>query len=1033
MRKLFILFILFTRILIVSGQQSPTPAAKAWVDSVFKTLSGDEKIAQLMVIRMSGIDQVNHRILFYDNEVEDAVKKYNVGGICLFQGGPLSQAQRINTFQSIAHTPLLFCIDAENGVGMRMDSVTGLPRQMMLGATADPSLAYQYGRLVATQCKRIGIQVNYAPVVDINNNPDNPVINDRSFGEDKYKVAEMGVQYMKGMQDLGVMACAKHFPGHGDVSVDSHLDLPVINKSEKQLDSLELYPFQELFRAGVGSVMIAHLYIPAIDNTPNQATSLSNKTVTKLLRKKLHYQGISFTDALEMKGVAKFYPDGDAAVQSLIAGNDMLCLPGDVALSIDKINEAISRKKIKWKDIDSRVKRVLYAKYYYGLADRKPVDTVHLTEDLNEGVKEMRRQVAENALTLLRKGDAAIFSLLSGEVAPTANTALPGNAPAPVRVENDAASPVRAENAAGAVKKRKIAYIGMGLTGDNEFSRRMRADYNAHVYYFDYSLDSAKAAAALELLSNRYDALVIGLHNFARFPAHDFAISPSAIWLLRQLQQKNRSVTLVFGNPYALKFTCDATTLVACYEDDEITQDVAADLLNGKFAAKGRLPVSVCDWKAGAGIMGAAHILPSVIPATVGLNAERLQKIDSICKEAIARQATPGCVVLVAKDGKIAYEKAFGYLTYDKTEPVYKETLYDMASVTKICATTMGVMKLYDEGRLDLQKTLGDYLPWVRGTNKESLRLWDVLLHQAGLKAFIPFYKETIDTSAAGWPLPGIYAAKPDSLHHIRVAEDLYLRNDWEDTLYKRILQSELGPKNKYVYSDNDFIFMGKIVEAISGMSLDEYVKKTYYDPLGMSASGFKPRERFPLGRIAPTAQEPIFRRQLIRGDVHDPGSAMFGGVAGHAGLFSDAYDLALLEQMLLNGGSLNGQTYLKKETIDYFSAYHSDISRRGLGFDKPEKDNAHRKEPYPCLSASPETYGHTGFTGTCVWVDPKYNLIFVFLSNRVSPKEDNPRLSSLSIRGRIQETIYQAMGVDAGVALPGDGHAKKKGKKKKK
>lgn len=1033
MRKFFILFVLITRLFTLYGQQNPDQEARGWVDSIFKTLAGDEKIAQLMVIRMSAIDQADHRIVFYDKEVEEAVKKYNIGGICLFQGGPLTQAQRINYFQGIARTPILFCIDAENGVGMRMDSVIGLPRQMMLGATSDPSLAYQYGRLVATQCKRIGIQVNYAPVVDVNNNPDNPVINDRSFGEDKYKVAEMGVQYMKGMQDLGVMACAKHFPGHGDVSVDSHLDLPVINKSVKQLDSLELYPFQELFRAGVGSVMIAHLYIPAIDNTPNQATSLSNKTVTKLLRKKLHYQGISFTDALEMKGVAKFYPDGDASVQSLIAGNDMLCLPGDVALSISKINEAITQKKIKWKDIDARVKKVLYAKYYYGLAGRKPVDTAHLTEDLNEGVKDMRRQVAENALTLLRNGDPAVFSLLAGSAAPAGNSAVPGTGnglAAPTG--NDAASPVRVENPARTGKKRKIAYIGMGLTGDNEFSRRMRADYNAHVYYFDYSLDSAKAAAALELLSNRYDALVIGLHNFARFPAHDFAISHSAIWLLRQLQQRNKSVTLVFGNPYALKFTCDAATLVACYEDDDITQDVAADLLNGKFSAKGRLPVSVCEWKAGAGIMGTNRVLPSVVPATVGLNAERLQKIDSICKEAIARQATPGCVVLVAKDGKIAYEKAFGYLSYDKTEPVYKETIYDMASVTKICATTMGVMKLYDEGLLDLQKTLGDYLPWVRGTNKESLRIWDVLLHQAGLKAFIPFYKETIDSTAAGWPLPGIYTVKPDSLHGIRVAENLYLRNDWEDTLYHRILQSELGQKNKYIYSDNDFIFMGKIVEAISGMSLDEYVKKTYYDPLGMNASGFKPRERFPLGRIAPTALEPIFRKQLIRGDVHDPGSAMFGGVAGHAGLFSDAYDLALLEQMLLNGGSLNGQTYLKKETIDYFSAYHSDISRRGLGFDKPEKDNAHRKEPYPCLSASPETFGHTGFTGTCVWVDPKYNLIFVFLSNRVSPKEDNPRLSSLSIRSRIQETIYQAMGVDAGASLP-EGHVKKtkKGKKK--
>jgi beta-N-acetylhexosaminidase len=578
-------------------------------------------------------------------------------------------------------------------------------------------------------------------------------------------------------------------------------------------------------------------------------------------------------------------------------------------------------------------------------------------------------------------------------------------------------------------KRKKIAYIGMGLSGDNEFSRRMRTDYNAHVYFFDYSLDSSKAAAALELLTGRYDALVIGLHNYARFPAHDFAISSPAAWLLQQLQKNQHSATFVFGNPYAVKNTCGAKVLLACYEDDETTQDVAADWLNGKFSAKGRLPVSVCDeWTAGAGILGPDRYFPAVAPAEVGLNADRLQGIDSICLEAVARQATPGCVVLIAKDGKIAYEKAFGTLTYDKTEPVYKESLYDLASCTKICATTMAVMKLYDEGRLDLQKTLGDYLPWTRGSDKASLRIWDVMLHQAGLKAFIPFYKETIDSSKEGMPLPGIYTAQSDSLHPIRVAENIYIRSDWEDTLYERILQSGLGPAHKYVYSDNDFIFMGKIVEAVTGMSLDEYVKKTYYDPLGMSSTGFKPRERFPLARIAPTALEPIFRRQLLRGDVHDPGSAMFGGVAGHAGLFSDAYDLALLEQMLLNGGSLNGQTYLKRETIDFFTAYHSEVSRRGLGFDKPEKDNAHRKEPYPCLSASPQTFGHTGFTGTCVWVDPKYNLLFIFLSNRVNPDETNPRLSNLSIRGRIQETIYQAMGINEGASGP---LASAKGKKK--
>ncbi len=1004
------------------GQSVSRDSAEKWVDSVFGTLSPDEKIAQLMVIRMSAIDPATRGPIFYDSVVDAAVRKYNVGGICLFQGGPQAQAARVNYFQSIARTPILFCIDAENGLGMRMDSVMGLPRQMMLGATGDPSLVYQYGRLVGTQCRRMGIQVDYAPVVDINNNPDNPVINDRSFGEDKLKVAQYGIQYVKGLQDEGVMACAKHFPGHGDVSVDSHFDLPVINKSKPELDSLELYPFRELFKAGVGSVMIAHLYIPSIDNTPNQATSLSDKAVTKLLRKKLHYEGISFTDALEMKGVAKFYPDGEASVQSLVAGNDMLCLPGDVAASLSKINEALASKKLKWKDIDTRVRRVLYAKYYYGLSGHKPVDTAHLTEDLNEGVKNMRRQVAESALTLLRNEDAGVFPFQTpaGSGSPAVNSL----------VAPDGIGP------RASVQKKKIAYVGMGLTGDNEFSRRMRADYNAHVYFFDYSLDSVKAAAALQLLNDRYDAVVIGLHNYARFPARNFAISRPAAWLLRQLQEKNKAILLAFGNPYAMKNDCDARNLMACYEDDEITQGVAADWLAGRFTAKGQLPVSVCEaYKAGAGILPANHVLPAADPMTLGLDPQKLDKIDSVCKEAIDKQAAPGCVVLVAKDGKIAYEKAFGYMSYDKTEPVYTESIYDMASCTKICATTMAVMKLYDEGKLDLQKTLGDYLPWVRGSNKESLRIFDVLLHQARLNAFIPFYKETIDSTRQGIPLPGIYAAKPDSTHGIRVAENMYIRNDWEDTLYKRILDSKLGPSDKYVYSDNDFIFMGKIVEAISGMPLDEYVRKTYYDPLGMSSTGFKPRERFPLGRIAPTALEPIFRQQQIRGDVHDPGAAMFGGVAGHAGLFSDAYDLAILEQMLLNGGRINGHTFLKKETIDYFTAYHSNISRRGLGFDKPEKDNATRKEPYPCLSASPQTFGHTGFTGTCVWVDPKYDLIFIFLSNRVNPVEANPRLSSLSIRGRIQEAVYQAMGVDEGRPQNGRdvgrGHAKR-GKKKR-
>lgn len=1018
MRQLLFLLVLAAAA-ISSHAQSAAPTssddADKWVDSVFRTLTPEQKIAQLMVIRLSAIDPTTHRPVFYDAQVDSLVRKYDIGGICLFQGDPTTQADHINYYQGVSKTPILFCIDAENGLGMRMDSVTGLPRQMTLGATGDPDLVYRYGRLVGKQCRRMGIQVNFAPVVDINNNPDNPVINDRSFGEDKLNVAEYGVQYMKGLQDEDVMACAKHFPGHGDVSVDSHLDLPVINKDKKALDSLELYPFRAMFKAGVGGVMIAHLYIPAIDNTPNRATSLSYNTVTKLLRKQLHFTGISFTDALEMKGVAKYFPDGDAAVQSLIAGNDMLCLPGDVPLSLLKIDSAIKTRKLKWKDIDARVKRVLYAKYAYGLAHWQPVSKVHLTADLNEGITDMRRQVATEALTLLRNDDPSIF---------------------PLHAVRDSSLKGAEGYGRRGHGRRPIAYIGMGLTEDNVFSRRMRTDYHAHVYFFDYNLDSAKAAAALQLLSNRYEAIVIGLHNYNRFPARNFDISGPAAWLLQQLQQKEKTVTFVFGNPYAIKNSCDAPVLVAAYEDDDITQDVAADLLNGKFTARGHLPVSVCEqWKAGAGITGPARVLPAATPAELGMDPDQLNKIDDIAREGIEKKAFPGCVVLVARDGRIAYEKAFGHMSYDSTEPVYKETLYDMASCTKICATTMSVMKLYDEGKLDLHKTLGDYLPWVRGSDKASLSIWDVLLHQAGLVPDVVFYKEVVDSTKEENPMPGIFTHQPDSLHGVRVAENLYLRNDWRDTMDLRVVQSKLGPPHKYVYSDNDFIYMGEIVEAITGMTLDEYAKRTFYDPLGMTSTGFKPRERFPLGRIAPTADEPIFRHQLLRGDVHDPGAAMFGGVAGHAGLFSDAYDLAVLEQMLLDGGTFNGRSYLKPSTIDYFTAYHSDISRRGLGFDKPEKDNATRRQPYPCLSASPETFGHTGFTGTCIWVDPKYDLIFIFLSNRVNPVENNPLLSRLNIRGRMQETIYQAMGVDMGASTkpPVPPPAKKKKHRKKK
>jgi beta-N-acetylhexosaminidase len=946
-----------------------------WVDSVFNSLSDDERIAQLMVLRVSEKGGAKGPI-YYDDKVRDLIKRFNVGGVCLFQGPPSKQAAMVNSFQSMAKTPVMVCIDGEYGVGMRFDSVIKVPYQITMGAMSNEQLVFEAGKVMGEQCKRIGIHVNYAPVVDVNNNPNNPVINARSFGEDKFKVGNYGIAVMRGMQETGVMACAKHFPGHGDVAVDSHLDLPVINKTRAQLDSLELYPFREVFKSGIGSVMVAHLYIPTIDDRKNRATSISTNNVTNLLKTELGYTGLTFTDALNMKGVAKFFKQGEVEAESIVAGNDMLCLPGDIPIAISKIKEYVKSGKLSWDQVYERTKRVLAAKYDYVLGKSGTIDGNNLTNDLNAKLPQLRRKIAEEALTVVNN-DAGLL-------------------------------PMQLQLSMG---KKPIAYVGIGISGDNVFAKRMRTDYNADVFYFNYKQNKTRIASMVYLLKQRYNKVVIGVHDYAIYPANNFNISAPAIELLKQLRAETNAVTLFFGNPYALKLCCDGKNLVACYEDDAVFQEAAADLLYGKIAAKGKLPVTICEnLKSGAGLVMAKTMLMSDL-ATAGFNEKLLTyKIDSIANAAIAKKATPGCVVLIAKDGKIVYNKAFGHLNYEATEAVNTETIYDLASVTKITATTVSVMKLYDEGLLDIKKTLGDYLPWVRGTNKENLVIEQVLLHQAGLVSFIPFYKEILNTDGSAqskW-----FASKPDSVFTVQVARDFYMRADYVDTMYSRILKSDVGGR-KYIYSDNDFIFLGKIVESISGKKLNEYVSENFYEPLGMRSTGFLPLNKYLSTQIAPSEQEKNFRQQLLRGFVHDPGAAMFGGVAGHAGLFSNAKDLVVLYQMLLYGGSFNGQQLLQPATIKHFTSYGSEISRRGLGFDKPEKDNYKLPEPYPCKSASDQTFGHTGFTGTCVWVDPKYNLIYIFLSNRVTPQGgDNTKLTKLNVRPSIQEAIYNAMGI---------------------
>lgn len=531
----------------VSQQQK----AKLWADSVMTTLSKDEKIAQLMIVRLSQIDSKTKKVVFFDEHVTNLIKKYNIGGLCLFQGAAVDQANRINSMQALAKTPLMVCIDAEWGVGMRLtNDVAPLPKQMMLGAMRDSSVVYDYASLVAKQCKRLGVQVNYAPVVDVNNNANNPIINDRSFGEDKYKVARYGIAYMNGLQDNTVMATAKHFPGHGDVAVDSHYDLPVINKSLAELDSLELYPFRQIFNAGVGAVMVAHLYIPAIDARRNRATSLSAENIDTLMRKKLGYQGLTFTDGLEMQGVQKYFPGGEASLQSLIAGNDMLCLPTDVPGTIEKVKTAIKKKQLSWADIDMHCHKVLVAKYMYGINNPPKISTENLVEDLNTGIPEMKRRVAEEAITLVRNMDENILPLRESD---------------------------------------KLAVVALGINKPNTVTDKLKTELGADVFFFENN-----EAALLKALSN-YKKVVLSLHGMSRSPASNFGISSKVVAFIQKVNNQQPAVLVVFGNAYALKNFCDSRNTILCYEDDAIIQETAVQMLTGDLPFKGELPVSVCD------------------------------------------------------------------------------------------------------------------------------------------------------------------------------------------------------------------------------------------------------------------------------------------------------------------------------------------------------------------------------------------------------------------------------------------------------
>ncbi len=940
--------------------------AKIWVDSVFNSLTPAERIGQLFMIRAHsdlGADHIQ--------SVKNQIKKYKVGGLCFFQGTPEKHTELINQYQALSKVPLMVSIDGEWGLGMRMKSSTmSYPRQLMLGAIQDNRLIYEMGKQIAQECRRIGIHVNFAPVADVNNNAANPVIGTRSFGEDRYNVATKSYMYMKGLQDGKVMACAKHFPGHGDTDVDSHYDLPIISHSLDRLDSVELYPFKVLIDQGIQSFMVAHLSVPALDDAKNRPTSLSKKVVTDLLKDQMGFKGLVYTDGMEMKGVTKHFKPGVPEAEALVAGADVLLVPDNIDASVREINRYIEEGLLDINQLNTKIKRILLAKYEYDLNQYQAANTTNIRADLNSTeAKILKRKLIENALTLVSNKDNLI--------------------------------PLRN------LDQTKIATLSIGAASGTPFQNSL-VKYGEMTHYQVGKEITPQQFLSLKSRLGKHDVVIVGLHRMNNSASKGYGISRSTRTFLKSLSADTKVIITVFGNPYALKYFDDADYVLATYEDDKMTQDLAAQALFGVNAIKGRLPITASPKnKFNHGIITTPIArLGYDFPDNVGFDAEKLAKIDALMQHTIDTAAAPGGVILVAKDGKVIYEKAYGHHTYKQRRPFKTTDIFDMASVTKICAATISIMKLVDEGKLDINKPIGDYLPQLKNTNKANILVKDMMAHISGLKSWIPFYRATVDKRKK--PMPEFYQFSPNNGYETPVATNLYMKREYEKEIWKQIYESEVKPRGKYVYSDLGFYLAAAIVQELSGKRIDEYVQETFYKPLGLTTATYNPLDKFSKKRIVPTEEDRYWRQQKVHGYVHDMGAAMLGGVSGHAGLFANANDIAIIMQMLLNEGYYGGKQYFSPETVKLFTQRHEYSTRRGIGFDMFELNP--NRNPNLSKKASRNTFGHLGFTGTCTWADPDNNLIYVFLSNRTYPTMKNRKLYTGDFRPRIQDLIYEAL-----------------------
>lgn len=955
-----------------------------WVDSVMNKLSFKEKVGQLFIYTIAPVDTKRNLEL-----LREAVDTYKVGGL-LFSGGKMqTQVDLTNRAQKQAKVPVMITFDGEWGLAMRLRGTPVFPRNMVLGCIRDNQLIYEYGREVARQCRQIGVQVNFAPVADVNINPKNPVINTRSFGEDPVQVADKVIAYAYGLEGGGVLSVCKHFPGHGDTDVDSHKALPVLPFTRERLDSVELYPFKKAIRAGLGGMMVGHLQVPAIEPIGGLPSSLSRNVVYDLLTDELAFKGLIFTDALAMKGVSG---NGNVSLQALKAGNDMVLAPRNLKDEIPAVLEAVEKGELSKEDIENKCRKVLTYKYVLGLKKKPFVQLSGLEQRVN----------SPQARDLIRRLNQAAITVLNNK-----NHILPLHAD----------------------KAQRIALLEVGKPGETETLAKQMSRYASLSRFRLRPNQTEEENRRLRDSLATYKRIVIAVSEQRLAPYHlffaKFAPESPAIYLFftpgKMMLQIHRAVS-------------DASAVVLGHSHNSDVQRQTADILFAKATADGRLSASLGGlFPTGAGVTITPESPSHFIPEEYGLSSALLKKIDTIALDGIQQGAYPGCQVVVLKNGHIMFDKAFGTYAGKGSPRVESTDIYDLASLSKTTGTLLAVMKLYDKGRFNLTDKISDYLPFLQRTDKKDITIREILYHQSGLPPWLPFYQEAIDKDSYDGRL---FSARKDAQHPVRIGtatwanpkfkfkseyispvktgdytvqicDSLWLNRSFRKVIEEKIVETPLKQK-RYVYSDIGFILLGMLVEQLAGMPMEVYLQREFYGPMGLERTGYLPLRRFAKSEIVPSNKDRFLRKETLQGFVHDEASAFFGGLAGNAGLFSTAREVAHIYQMLLNGGEIDGKRYLSKETCQLFTTEVSKISRRGLGFDKPDMQDSKKGN---CASVAPAgVYGHTGFTGTCAWVDPENELVYVFLSNRIYPDVTNRKLNQLHIRERIQEAIYGAM-----------------------